>query len=154
MSGFNFYITYRPGVKAVRPDALSKKAEDRLSASNPEDNRIKNRKQVLLPKERFDDNTFTMLLEEANRAGDVSALPIDLILLEVDKPIDDLINAAYTTSDLVAIIRDTLRNPRTRKWLKSIRKQLRIALENCKLINDRVYYKNRLFIPPNDKLRT
>lgn len=52
ITGFDFRIIYRPGPKAVRPDALSRKAEDRPRKANPDD-RIKNRQRVILPPERF-----------------------------------------------------------------------------------------------------
>jgi hypothetical protein len=154
LSGFNFRITYRPGIKAARPDALSRKAEDRPSAANPNDNRLKNREQTLLPKERFDDEAFRDLVAETNEMGDIPALPMGMLVPDAEKPLDDLVDAAYAKSDIVAVMRDTLRNPRTRKWPKSIRRQLRVALQDCKLINDRVYYRDRLFVPPDDELRT
>jgi hypothetical protein len=53
LTGFNFKIVYRPGSKAVRPDALSRKAEDRADRADADDDRIKNRKSTLLTAERF-----------------------------------------------------------------------------------------------------
>lgn len=154
LSGFNFRITYRPGVKAARPDALSRKAEDRPSSADPNDDRIKNREQVLLPRDRFDDAAFEELLAQANEAGDVAALPMDLLVPGTERPLDDLIDASYARSDLVAAMRDTLRDPDARSWPKAIRNQLKVALQDCKLVGDRIYYKDRLYLPDDDELRT
>jgi hypothetical protein len=43
LPSFNFRIVYRPGTKAVQPDALSHKWEDRPKSTNPDDDdRVKN----------------------------------------------------------------------------------------------------------------
>lgn len=54
LSSYNFRIIYRPGSKAIRPDALSIKSEDRPKNSNPSDDRIRNRERMILQKERVD----------------------------------------------------------------------------------------------------
>jgi hypothetical protein len=40
---FNFKITYRPGNKGVRPDAFSRRGQNRPTKANPNNDRIKNR---------------------------------------------------------------------------------------------------------------
>jgi hypothetical protein len=59
LSSFNFRIVYKPGMKAVRSDALSRKWEDQPRSTNPNDNdRVKNHQRVLLTSECFDPITL------------------------------------------------------------------------------------------------
>ncbi|KAI1003906.1 hypothetical protein K3495_g4304 [Podosphaera aphanis] len=54
LSQFYFRITYRPGAKAIRPDALSRKGEDRPNGWDINDDRIKNRERIILKKDKLD----------------------------------------------------------------------------------------------------
>ncbi|RAL58234.1 hypothetical protein DID88_002281 [Monilinia fructigena] len=75
LSGFNFRIYYLPtwSQKAVRPDALSRRAEDRPAHADPNDDRIKNRLQTVLPKRVFDTAAFKDLIQQANNDIDLTA---------------------------------------------------------------------------------
>lgn len=154
LSQFNFRIVYRPGSRAVRPDALSRKPGDRPAKTDLDDDRIKNRLRIVLPPERFDSTALQELLQEANQEEDLLAAPIDLILPAMDKPIDDLINQAYARSDLANTMLTALRDPLVKRWPKALRKELRIPMIDCKIIGNRIYYRDRLFAPPDDELRT
>ncbi|RAL60401.1 hypothetical protein DID88_000176 [Monilinia fructigena] len=154
LSGFNFRIIYRPGHKAVRPDALSRRAEDRPAHADPNDDRIKNRLQTVLPKRVFDTAAFKDLIQQANNDIDLTAAPMGMIIPDTEKPIDDLIDRAYESSELITTMRNTLQNPTARYWPLSIRKDLRIALQDCRLINGKIFYRDRLFVPPSAELRT
>jgi RNase H-like domain found in reverse transcriptase len=120
LSGFNFRIVYRPGNKAVRPDALSRKREDRPSKTNASDERLKNRERVLLPADRFESAALEDLLAEANSDPDIdmTAAPIDMVIPATEKPIDDLITAAYASSNMGKTMLSSLRDPECRKWPK------------------------------------
>jgi Integrase zinc binding domain len=156
LSQFNFRIVYRPGTKAARPDALSRKAEDRPNKANPKDDRIKNRQRVLLPQSRFDPEALADLLKEmdGDRDVDIRAAPIELTIPATDKPIDDLIDKAYGRSKQATLIIQALGDPRCRRWPKALRKDLRVAMTDCKIVSNRIYYRDKLFIPPDDELRT
>ena len=87
LSQFNFQIVYHPGSQAVRPDALSRKSEDRPSKSNPNDDRIKNCESIVLPPKNLDQ---TILKDLTNRMPvkneiDLWAQPIDIILPDMDR---------------------------------------------------------------------
>lgn len=151
LSEFNFRIIYRPGSKAVRPDALSRKAQDRPLLADPDDDRIKNRQRIVLPETVFDPAALADLLEEE---GDISASPIEMILPAMDKPIDDLIEAAYNSSDMAQAMLAALRNSEVTQWPKKWSKTLRVAMTDCRVIGNRIYYRDRLFAPPVDELRT
>lgn len=154
LSGFNFRIIYRPGHKAVRPDALSRRAEDRPAHADPNDDRIKNRLQTILPERVFDTAAFKDIIRQANSDLDLTIAPMGMIIPDTDKPIDDLIDKAYESSELVTTMRTTLRDPSARHWPLSIRKDLRIALQDCRLVNGKIFYRDRLFVPPSAELRT
>jgi hypothetical protein len=150
LTGFNFKITYRPGSKAIRPDALSRKPEDRPARADADDDRIKNRQRTMLPPDRFDEAALAELIREANEAGDITAAPTRLILPDDATPIDDLIDRAYQRSDTIRIALDALQDHTTRRWPKEIRKEMRIAMAECKVVEGRIYYRDRLFVPADD----
>lgn len=116
LSGFNFKITYRPGVKAARPDALSRKAEDRPDREDPEDDRVRHRQKVLLPLELFNSTELDTLLQEASQDHLLAAMPMELVLPDVSLPLDDIVQRAYDQSDLIQTMLSTLRDPRARRW--------------------------------------
>jgi RNase H-like domain found in reverse transcriptase/Reverse transcriptase (RNA-dependent DNA polymerase)/Integrase zinc binding domain len=162
LSGFNFKIIYRPGPKAIRPDALSRKSEDRPSKTDPDDDRIKNRQRTLLTADRFAKATFSEsfdaaqfeeLLSEANAAGDLSAAPVELFPLDNSMPLEDIVARAYDNSILVQTMAAALKNPLLRRWPNDIRKTLQMAMSDCQLKDGRIYYRNRLFVPPDDELK-
>ena len=99
LSQFNFRITYRPGAKAVIPDSLSRRWEDRPARDDPDDSRVRSRRRTLLSSSRFDPELLHELLKETDQRDDISATPIDMIIPDLDKPIDDLIARAYENCD-------------------------------------------------------
>ncbi|KFG81444.1 hypothetical protein MANI_024595 [Metarhizium anisopliae] len=149
LSGFNFRIVYRPGTKAVRPDALSRKAEDRPERADTNDDRIKNRQRTILPGHIFDPEALAELTREVNEEIDLAAALIDVIIPAMDKPIDELIDRAYENSDMAQDMLIALRDA-SRRWPKKWRKELRVAMADCNAIGHRIYYREKLFIPPND----
>lgn len=46
-----------------------------------------------------------------------------------------------------------LKDPYTRKWPTEYRKILRIAMQDCRVQNERIYYREKLWIPPDDELK-
>ena len=154
LSQFNFRIVYRPGSQAARPDALSRKPEDRPARADPDDDRIKNRERCILPEDVFDSAALADLMREIDKQDELVAAPINMIFPDMDKPIDELIDRAYAHSPLAVTMLAALRDPRARNWPGSIRKELRISKADCRVANDRVFYRDRLFVPPDDHLRT
>jgi RNase H-like domain found in reverse transcriptase/Reverse transcriptase (RNA-dependent DNA polymerase)/Integrase zinc binding domain len=152
LSGFNFRIVYRPGTKAVRPDALSRRSEDRPKRADINDDRIKNRQRTILPEHIFDPEALAELTREINEEVDLAAAPIDVIMPAMDKPIDELIDRAYENSEMAQDMLTALRDASTRRrWPKKWRKELRVAMADCAVIGNRIYYRGKLFIPPNDQ---
>jgi hypothetical protein len=154
LSQYNFRIVYRPGSKAVRPDALSRKWEDKPDKRDTDDDRVKNRQRTILTPDRFDPDLLAELLQQADQDPDITMSPIDLVLPDLDKPIDELINTAYARSDLAQQMITALKDPQVRRWPKAFRKTLRVAMQDCQVHSNRVYYRDRLFLPPDDELKS
>ena len=150
VSQFNFRIIYRPGSKAVRPDALSRKPGDRPAKADVNDDRIKNRQRTLLPRELFDAEA----LDEMMSDEELKAAPIDIILPAMDRPIDDIIDDAYKRSSMAMDMVAAIEDPNIKRWPRKLRKELRIPMVDCRLHGGRIYYRDRLFAPPDDELRT
>jgi len=104
LSQFNFRIVYRPGNRAIQPDALSRKAEDRPEKADLADDRIKNRQRTILPPEVFDPEALADLLNEIDQDPtiDLKAALIDLILPAINKPIDEFIDISYINSEIIS----------------------------------------------------
>ncbi|KAI1668824.1 Reverse transcriptase domain protein [Pyrenophora tritici-repentis] len=134
ISQFNFRIIYRPGAKAVRPDALSRKPGDRPAKTDINDDRIKNRERTVLPPDMWDEDTLRELLEDK----DLMAAPIDVIMPAIDKPIDDIINRAYNDSEMAAEMAEAIQNPEITRWPTRLRKELRISITDCRIQNRRI----------------
>ena len=123
LSQYNFRIIYRPGSKAVRPDALSRRSQDTPQKSDLDDDRLRERKKVLLPQTRFTPAAWTYTSETP-----LFAAP--MLVPDLDKPIDDIIDQAYTSSDLAIAMLAALRDPSARHWPKAIQGQLRVAMQD------------------------
>jgi hypothetical protein len=149
LAGFNFKITYRPGARAVRPDALSRRDQDRPSKMSPDDDRIKHRERRVLGPDVFDDT----LTRELFSADNLAAAPAQIVLPDDNTPLDELVNRAYMRSELVRIAILALQDRSLRRWPTSIRKDMGFAMGDCKVIRSRIYYRDRLYVPPDDELK-
>ncbi|RAL61484.1 hypothetical protein DID88_009413 [Monilinia fructigena] len=147
LSHYNFRIVYRPGSKAIRPDALSRKREDRPNFATGDDERLKNRERIVLPADKFDIDLYNEL-----KAG-IHLAPTDLVVPAEDKPIDELIDDAYRRSDMAHQLIAAIEDHHVRKWPVEFRKTLRVAMQDCYVANNRIYYRERLWIPPDDELK-
>ncbi|KAI1000182.1 hypothetical protein K3495_g8016 [Podosphaera aphanis] len=144
LSQFNFQIVYRPGVKATRPDALSRKSEDRPNKFDGDDDRVKNRERTVLPVSRFDSNELDNLLQfkwsssmyfpnAIKTSNPTHSFKISLVP-ETDLPIDELIDRAYARNNLARAMIECLKNVECGEWNRDIRKSLKIAFSGCKVI--------------------
>lgn len=135
LSDFRFQISYRPGKKATIPDALSRLPGDEpTDRYDITDSRIAHRYRTLLPPDRWTNSPR-------------------LCALDVSQPIDALIDEAYNASQLIRELLEDLTDPKRRRFSQRIRKQLRIARADCKVVQGRVYVRDKLLIPPDEALR-
>jgi hypothetical protein len=154
LSRFNFRITYRPGHKAVLPDALSRLPGHKPHPDAPDD-RLQNRKRALLPPNKFDPSLLEQLIEEAHEADDAESLaPVSLALEAMDdQPLDELVTVAYQRNEFAQKIVEAMQEPERRRWPKPIARELRVDYSECSLINGKVYFRHRLFVPDDPELR-
>jgi hypothetical protein len=148
-AGFNFRITYKPGNKGVKPDALSRRSQDRPTKANPNDDRIKNRERRVLGPKVFDETIWA----EFPDANNLTAAPAELILPNDATPLNELVNRAYGKSETAKMAIAALKDPAVRKWPKSIKHEINFVISDCRIYDNRIYYKNRLFVPANDELK-
>ncbi|MDB5911071.1 MAG: hypothetical protein JWP34_5188, partial [Massilia sp.] len=154
LSGFNFQIIYRPGSKAVLPDSLSRRAQDRPVRADPDDDRMRYRHRCVLPETMFDAESLADILKDTNKDVDMSLAPVELILPDMDRPIDDIIDAAYLRNTQAQEMLAALRDRDVSQWPRKWKKDLRIAMSDCTVQGNKIYYREKLFIPPDDELRT
>jgi hypothetical protein len=86
-------------------------------------------------------------------ADNLTAAPAKLILPDDATPLDELVNRAYGKSETAGIAIAALKGPAVQKWPKSIRYEMGFAISDCRIHDNRIYYKNRLFVPANDELK-
>ncbi|KAE8852541.1 hypothetical protein PTNB29_10442 [Pyrenophora teres f. teres] len=147
---FNFQIIYRPGARAIRPDALSRKLGDRPDMANQSDDRLKNRHRTLLPPERFDPAALHDMMADS----DLRAAPIELITPAHGEPIDDVTTRAYKRNDVAQQLIAAIQDPTVIRWPKNLRKQVRVPMIDCRVYNGKLFYRDRLYAPADDELRS
>ena len=121
LSGFNFRIIYRPGSKAIRPDALSRRPGDRPARSDVDDDRVKHRRRTVLTKDRFDLEALANLLDRETDAVNLSTMTMP----NTQRHIDELIDEAYTISDEAKSMLAALQDTNVHRWPKHLRAVLR-----------------------------
>jgi hypothetical protein len=149
LTGFNFKITYRPENKAIQPNALNRRTQDCPNKANPKNDKVKNRKRRILGPEAFDSAILTEFFDNNN----LTAAPTELILPNNETPFNEPINRAYLYSNTAQTAIIALKKPFFRRWPKFIRAKMGFAINDCKICENRIYYKNRLFIPENTELK-
>jgi hypothetical protein len=135
LSRFNFRIIYRPGSANARPDALSRKPED--TPTDVKDDRLRNRKRPLINPSRFDPESF-------------GVEDLRLFALDTSRHIDDLVTEMYANSATLQSVIAALNNPGARAWPVALKRRLKVAFAECRVVAGRVYYRGRLMIDPDD----
>jgi hypothetical protein len=96
LAGFNFKITYRPGNKAIRPNAFDRRTQNCPNKANPENDKIKNREKRILGPEAFDSAILIELFDNDN----LTAASAELIFPDDETPLNELIDRAYFYSNI------------------------------------------------------
>lgn len=156
LSELNFRIKFRPGKKGAKPDALTRRSQDLPKGTDDERNRYQ--EQVMLKTENLDEEIVKSL--KANTVG------LDAGELREDDGIEDdgkitphgfdhsaleaLLDESYSKDETVGeIIRAKKEGERklSGKVMKSMGK---IAMGDIIVRENRVYFKNRLWIPDSE----
>jgi hypothetical protein len=140
---------YRLGNKVIRPNAFSRRTQDCPNKANPEDDKVKNRKRRILGPEAFDSAILTEFFNDDN----LTAVPAELIFPDNETPFNELIDRAYFHNNIAQTAIIALKDPFFRRWPKSIRAKIGFVINDCKICENRIYYRNRLFIPENTELK-
>lgn len=111
LSNFNFCIIYKPSNKAVRPDILNQKAENHPAYANLDNNKIKNRFQTIFLENVFDTIVFQDFIVQTNIDIDLTAALINMIIPNTDKSINDLIDKAYYSFEIIQIMLKAFKDP-------------------------------------------
>jgi hypothetical protein len=92
-------------------------------------------------------------LTEFFNNDNLTAAPAELIFPDDETPFNELIDRAYLHSNTAQTAIIALKNPFFQRQPKSIRAKMGFAINDCKICENRIYYKNRLFIPKNTELK-
>jgi hypothetical protein len=92
-------------------------------------------------------------LTELFNDDNLTVAPAELILPDNEAHFNELINRAYLHSNTAQTAIIALKNPFFRRWPKFIRAKIGFAINDCKICENRIYYRNRLFIPKNTELK-
>ena len=74
-------------------------------------------------------------------------------LLSPEISLTTMIQEAYEADKTTRIIVDTLKTSSRRQWPAYLRRLLRKDMIEFKLINNLIYFRNRLFVPDYENLR-
>ncbi|KAH7459503.1 hypothetical protein FOMA001_g20034 [Fusarium oxysporum f. sp. matthiolae] len=145
LSRFNFQITYRPGKQGVKPDALTRRSEDLPKEG---DERLAHQSQVVLKKENW---KLSPLKVQRVRIRQPHLQPSAVreestLSLELPEEISRLLDIGYETDEDLQSILQALKDGAPR--------HPKITLAECTIIQDRLLYRDRIYIPDYDPLKT
>jgi hypothetical protein len=84
----------------------------------------------------------------------LTAAPIELITPADSESIDNTATRAYTRNNIAAQLMTAIQDPNITKSPKALQKQVCVPMTDCRIHNGKLYYRNKLYAPTNDKLRS
>ena len=131
MSQFQAQICWRPGKDTEKPDALTQLSQDLPQDSD--DPRLQFRHKTLLaPAVDFEDTNLSPA-----SVNDPAEEPLDLKIAQ-------LLEESYPTDEFFIKVKKEMTKSEGIPHLKEIQ------LSECKLHEDRLYFRNRLYVPDTD----
>jgi len=152
LSRFNFKIVYRPGGLNTRADALTRRSGD--LPLNGGDSRREHQWQTVLKPKNLEIQVLTNVLDDSDsEAPESSDSKGESVISEQSEPpeempmneLEEQLSAAYFNDEWVQTVVTALRDDQ--------RKLKEFSLAECTLRSDRVYYRDRLLVPEDEKLR-
>jgi len=143
---------YRPGELNTRVDALTRRSEDLLL--NERDNRREHQWQTVLKSKNLEIQVLINVLDDSDsEALESSDSKSESVISEQFEPsekmsmneLEEQLFAVYFNDEWVQIVVTALRDDQ--------RKLKEFSLAKCTLRSDRVYYRDRLLISEDEKLR-
>jgi transposase InsO family protein/predicted aspartyl protease len=136
LSEFNFKLEHRPGKEATIPDALSRREQD--VPQGEDDSRLAERDQTVLPEQLWISRTGISLpnpFTDDKELADAWNASID----------NDEVGAAYNKAR-EAVVQGQ------RTFPKDL--NLKMAIGECKVSNELLYYRDRVWLPQHEPLTT
>lgn len=140
LSRFNFKLIYRPEKQGGKPDALTRRSSD--LPQDDRDERQEHQNQIVL---KPDNLSPGMLPVSINQAA------LDPQGLEIEKSIEELISNAYGNDTVSSRILEALR--RDDGVDPPELKKMRVPRSMLSEVNQRLFLRNRLYVPEDGKLR-
>ncbi|GKU08385.1 unnamed protein product [Fusarium langsethiae] len=147
LSRFNFKITYQPGKQGVKPDALTRRSEDLPQEG---DERLAHQSQIVLKKENWELPPLRVKRARIRRpiwqTRPLRTPEEPALSIELPKEISRLLDEGYQADDDLQSILQALKDRAPR--------HPKITLAECKIVQERLLYRDRIYIPNYDPLRT
>jgi len=149
---FSFKIVYRPGELNTRVDALTRRSGD--LPLNGGDSRREHQWQTVLKPKNLEIQVLTNVLDDSDsEAPESSDSKGESVISEQSEPpeempmneLEEQLFAVYFNDEWVQTVITALRDGQ--------RKLKEFPLAECTLRSDRVYYRDRLLVPEDEKLR-
>jgi transposase InsO family protein len=154
LSQFDFRIVYRPGKSGGKPDALTRRSGDLPKEGDNDDARTTENLSIVIKPHQLVSTLNAMHLLANDNASPPPDQPIDTASPPPDPPIDNgllaaeldrLFNEAYEA--------DPLPNDVLRMLRDGVRQSRRITLAECREQAERLWYRDRLYVPDHEPLR-
>lgn len=145
LSRFNFKISYRPGKQGVKPDALTRRSEDLPKEG---DEHLAHQSQIVLKKENWQLPPLRVkrarIRHPLQQGQPVSEEPT--LSIELPEDISRLLDEGYQTDEDLQSILQALEEGAPR--------HPKITLAECKIVQERLLYRDRIYVPNHDPLKT
>jgi len=152
LSRFNFKIVYRSSELNTRADALTRRSGD--LPLNEKNSRREHQWQTVLKPKNLEIQVLTNVLDDSDsEASESSDSKGESVISEQSEPSEEMsmneleeqLSAAYFNDEWVQTVVTALRDGQ--------RKLKEFPLAKCTLRSDRVYYRDRLLVPEDEKLQ-
>jgi hypothetical protein len=137
LSRFDFKISYRPGKAGGKPDALTRRSGDLPTEG---DERLAHQSQTVLKSHNLDEE-----LAKSCNAPDTMRLLADNSPMIMRPTLDELFLEAYQTDPFPSQVLTMLDN--------QVRHSRLISLAECGRDDNRLTYRNRIYVPNHEPLR-
>src|SRR5215213_367340 len=137
LSRFDFKISYRPGKAGGKPDALTRRSGDLPKEG---DERLAHQSQTVLKSHNLDEE-----LAKSCNAPDTMRLLADNSPTIMRSTLDELFLEAYQTDPFPSQVLTMLDN--------QVRHSRLISLAECGRNDNRLTYRNRIYVPNHEPLR-
>lgn len=153
LSQFDWVVKFRPGKQGGKPDALTRRSQD--LPKNESDERLQYQHKAIITPANLEAAPLT--LEEALQfckiwcpAQESQLDQLSLAPLNIEEPLDHQINRrleeGYKDDAFFAEIKEEM--------AKELPHSKKVSLSECKIIDNMLYFRDRIYVPEGNDLRT